>query len=118
MTALGKVVRDDDELERLIEVARCNRPASVDLLGQAVEKARALLSNRTIPVGDRLITFWAVAKVARDFAAWDVHDSELLRLARETGLAADLGRHAVDEDLRHVISWAWHGTNPFAGPLT
>jgi hypothetical protein len=48
---------------------------------------------------------------------WDQHESEFIRLAWETGLAAALGRHA-EEDLRHVISWARRGLNPFShGPL-
>src|SRR5262245_11188478 len=91
--------------------------AAIDMLEEAIERARPMVGNRALPLVDRLMVFWAVAKHARDFAAVDVHETEFLRLAQETGLAADLGRHA-GEDLRHVISWACRGWNPFAhGPL-
>jgi hypothetical protein len=39
-------------------------------------------------------------------------EAEFFRLAHETGLFSDLGRHA-DEDLRHVIRWAILNQNPF-----
>jgi hypothetical protein len=92
-------------------------PAPVDLLAEAIERGRPMVSDRARPIADRLLVFWAVAKHAAGFAAWDVHESEFLRFARETGLARDLGRYA-DEDVRHVIDWARRGLNPFAtGPL-
>src|SRR5829696_6858509 len=98
--------------------APCAPPLPVDLLERAIEHARQMLANHEIPIRDRLQVFWAVAKRARDFAVWDVHASQFLRLAQETGLATELGRHA-NEDLRHVIHWAWRAMNPFAnGPLT
>jgi hypothetical protein len=79
-----------------------------DLLSQAIARARPLLAKQTIPLADRLQVFWAVVKHARDLAAWDVHESEFLALARETGLTADLG-HDADQVLQHIISCARRG---------
>jgi hypothetical protein len=44
--------------------------------------------------------------------ATDVVEEEFLRLARDSGLYADLGSHA-DADLRHIIRWAMLDQNPF-----
>jgi hypothetical protein len=49
---------------------------------------------------------------ARDLGATDVVEGEFLRLARDSGLYADLGSHA-DADLRHIIRWAMLDQNPF-----
>ena len=86
-------------------------PAVDDALAQAISVVKPHL-RRSIPVGDRLRAFWAAVVAGRDLAEGDVILSEFLQLARDTGLAADLGRHA-DEDLRHVISWAQLDQNPF-----
>ena len=65
----------------------------------------------------RLREFWAHAKAARDTAAADVFTEEFTRLANESGLTRDLGRHGA-EDIAHVIRWAYRGWNPFeSGPL-
>jgi hypothetical protein len=101
--------------------ARNNTQSAVviapDPLGCAIGAMRPTISDRARPVAERVGLFWAAAKHARDFATWDQHESEFIRLGWETGLAAALGRHA-DEELRHVISWARRGLNPFShGPL-
>ena len=54
---------------------------------------------------------WAGVVAARGLGASDIVEGEFFRLAHETGLFADLGRHA-DEDLRHVIRWAMLNRNP------
>lgn len=78
---------------------------------QAADYVRPLL-DRSTPVGERLRTLWAAIVAARDLGASDVVEKEFLQLARETGLVADLGRHA-DADLRHVIRWGMLNQNPF-----
>jgi hypothetical protein len=93
----------------------CTPP--IDLLGQAIEQVRLMLSGRRQPLGVRLRVFWAAANAARDFAASDVLKAALLELARDTGLIADLGPRGY-EDVEHILSWASRGLNPFeAGPL-
>ena len=81
-----------------------------DMLSAAVAHVRPHMERGT--VGDRLRTLWAGVAAARDLGAADVVQDEFLRLARITGLAANLGSHA-DADLRHVIRWAMIGQNPF-----
>ena len=80
-------------------------------LAQAITFVKPHL-RRSIPVGDRLRAFWAAVVAGRDLAESDVIFDEFMKLARDTGLAADLGYHA-DADLRHVIRWAQLGQNPF-----
>jgi hypothetical protein len=92
-------------------------PPAVDLLAQAIEAARPLISDCNRSIQTRLALFWTFAKAARDLAASDVFETQFHRLADESGLTAAIGRHAR-EDLQHVISWAWRGWNPFPkGPL-
>jgi hypothetical protein len=83
----------------------------LDFLSQAVRQLRPFL-DRSTPVGERLRCLWAGVVAARDLGANDVVEAEFLKLARETGLYVDVGRHA-DEDLRHVIRWAMRNQNPF-----
>jgi hypothetical protein len=109
MTAVAHKQEDD---------ARLGRSGPLSLIGQFIEKIRPQIADRSVPLKTRLRLFWSAAKAARDLAASDAVRDEFLELAAETGLRADLGRHA-DEDLRHVLSWAAHGMNPFeTGPLT
>jgi hypothetical protein len=86
-------------------------PQAGDLLTRAVNCVRPLLSPSN-PLGERLRTFWAGVVAARDLGATDVVEEEFLRLARASGLYADLG-HRADADLRHVIRWAMLDQNPF-----
>jgi hypothetical protein len=86
-------------------------PSAIDLLIHATVYLRPYL-DRSVPVGDRLRNFWAAAVAARDLADCELVESEFLQVAREAGLAVDLGRHA-DDDLRHVIRWAMLRQNPF-----
>jgi hypothetical protein len=83
-----------------------------DPLSRVATHAALRISNRSVPLKIHLRLFWAYAKAARDLGASDVVEVEFLELARNTGLAADLGRHA-DEELRHVLRWAARGLNPF-----
>lgn len=86
-------------------------PPSTDLLARAVEDVRPHL-NSTFPIGQRIRNFWAGVVVSRELAAADLVEAEFMRLAQETGLAPNLGRHA-DEDLRHVVRWAILNKEPF-----
>jgi hypothetical protein len=86
-------------------------PPPVDLLEQATAYMRPRL-DRSIPVGERLMNLWAAVVAACDLGASDVVEEEFTRLAYDTGLARDLGRHA-DENLKHVIRWAMRNQNPF-----
>ncbi len=86
-------------------------PRAIDLLTLATDCARPHL-DRSNPISGRVQALWAAVVAARDFGASDVLEEEFLQLARDTGLFADLGRHA-DADLRHVIRWAMLDQNPF-----
>ena len=86
-------------------------PPAIDLLTHATVYLRPYL-DRSVPVGDRLRNFWAAVFAARDLAACELVENEFLQVARDAGLAIDLGRHA-DDDLRHVIRRAMLGQNPF-----
>jgi hypothetical protein len=86
-------------------------PRAIDLLQQAAAFLRPRL-ERSLPIHERLKTFWAGCVAARDLGATDVVETEFLALASETGITADLGRHA-ETDLRHVIRMALIGSNPF-----
>jgi hypothetical protein len=89
---------------------RVTAPAAADMLAEAIAYVRPrLLSGGA---GERVRTLWAGVAAARGLAATDVIETEFLALARDTGLATQLGRHA-DSDLRHVIRWAMIGMNPF-----
>ena len=88
-----------------------NAPRAVGPLDQAIAKVRPML-ERPAPVAARIHLLWAAAKHARGLAAQDIVVDEFTKLAIETGLAAQLGRHA-DEDLAHVLAWAVMGRNPF-----
>jgi hypothetical protein len=86
-------------------------PPAVDLLQQAVDHVRGHL-DRSLPVSERLPTLWAGVAAARDLGATDVVAEAFLELAHESGLAADLGRHA-DDDIHAVIRAAMLDQNPF-----
>jgi hypothetical protein len=83
----------------------------VDLLTQATAYVTRHL-DRSLSVSDRLRNLWAAVVASRDLGAADVVEDEFLRLARDAGLAADLG-HPAAEDLRHVIRWGILDQNPF-----
>jgi len=86
-------------------------PESLDLLVEAIAYVRPHLRSAD-PIGDRLRTLWAAVVAARDLGACETVEERFLKLARDVGLAADLGRHA-DADLRHVIWSAMLDLNPF-----
>jgi hypothetical protein len=73
--------------------------------------------DRQLPLKARCHTFWAAAKNSRDLGAGDLLSPSFFKLARDTGLIADL-RPDGEETVRHLISWALRGMNPFeTGPL-
>jgi hypothetical protein len=84
---------------------------AIDLIDRATKYVKPFL-DCSIPVSNRVRNLWAAVFAARDLGASDVIEDEFMRLARDTGLARDLGRRA-DEDLRHVIRLAMLGRNPF-----
>ena len=88
-----------------------NAPRAVGLLDQAIAKVRPML-EKPAPVAARIRLLWAAAKHARGFAAQDIVIDGFTKIAVETGLAAQLGRHA-DKDIAHVLAWAVMGRNPF-----
>jgi hypothetical protein len=95
--------------------------SAIDLLSQAIERVRPML-DRNLPLKARVRVLWAATKNARKFAASDVLATEFSQLARDSGLTADLNdpvRHlSGEETVRHVVSWACRGMNPFeTGPL-
>jgi hypothetical protein len=87
-----------------------------DLLTQAIELVRPQL-EQSKPLKERVEIYWSAVAAAVELAAVDVLREEFLRLAEQTGLAADLKQHAdlynSDETLAHVIRWALLRRNPF-----
>jgi hypothetical protein len=98
-----------------------------DLLSQAIGQLRPLLVTGTTK--QRIHLLWAAAKRASDLGAGDVMRDDFMALAIEMKLIDSRGEWTGDdvresvrphgaEDIRHVISWALHGWNPFEqGPL-
>jgi hypothetical protein len=96
--------------------------ATVDLLEQAINRARPLL--RTGTTKERIRLLWAAAKNARPLGAEDVVEAAFLELAIEVGLIdergwwtgqdvrADIRRHGR-QDVIHVLRWAARSRNPF-----
>jgi len=84
---------------------------AIDLFAQAIEHVRRDL-DRSTPLSQRIRTFWAAIKAARDLGASDVVECDFAQLAAETGLTADLGRHA-GETIEHLTRWALLERNPF-----
>jgi hypothetical protein len=91
-------------------------PAPVDLLTQAIELVRPQL-ERSRPLKERVEIYWAAIAAANSLAAADVLCDEFLRLAKDSGLAADLKQHAdlyhSDKTLEHVLRWGLLRRNPF-----
>src|SRR5262245_1906376 len=88
---------------------------SADLLTQALALVRPQL-HRSKPLKERVEIYWS-AIAAAELAAVDVVRDEFLRLAEQTGLAADLKQHAdlyhSDKTLEHVLRWGLLRRNPF-----
>ena len=93
--------------ERPAPIFELNAPA----LERAVECVRPHL-DRSHVLAERLRALWAGVAAARKLGPAAVVAEAFLRLARTSGLAADLGCHA-DEDLRHVIRWGLFNRDPF-----
>ena len=89
-----------------------NAPRSIGLLDEAIAKVRPILVEGPNPAAARIRLLWAAAKHARGFAAQHIVIDEFTKLAVETGLTVQLGRHA-GEDITHVLCWAVLGKNPF-----
>jgi hypothetical protein len=91
-------------------------PATADLLTQAIELVRPQL-HRSKPLKERVEIYWSAIAAAAELAAVDVLREEFLRLAEQTGLAADLKQHAdlyhSDKTLEHVLRWGLLRSNPF-----
>jgi hypothetical protein len=89
------------------------QPPTIDLLADAIERVRPHV-DRTLPIGHRIRALWAGAVAAHklNLGAIDVIEAEFTKLARATGITADLGRHG-DEDVAHIIRWAFLNRNPF-----
>lgn len=112
-------------------------PPAVDLLAQAIERAKKLmLADPNKPTKARLRILWSAAKKARDLGSMDVVHDEFMALAIEVNLIDQDGRwigsdgasgymHIARnfvreyvrrfgaEDVDHVLRWAWRGWNPF-----
>ncbi len=103
--------------------------APVDLLSEAIESVRPLLTD-TMPTKRRVHIGWAAAKKVRDLGASDAVAHAFMTLAIKTNLIDKNGRWTGDdvrrnvrrfgaEDVAHVITWALRGWNAFEiGPLT
>jgi hypothetical protein len=87
-----------------------------DYLTQAIELVRPQL-ERSKPIKERVETYWAAVAAANQLAAVDILREEFLRLAVDTGLAADLRKNAdlynSDKTLEHVLRWGLLRRNPF-----
>lgn len=83
----------------------------IDILTQVIDRLRPLLAHDT-PIRERLVDIWAVIVESRDLGASDVVADDFRRVAEETRLIADLGRHGRD-DFEQVLRWGMRGWNPF-----
>jgi hypothetical protein len=101
------------EAERLLELGLDGRAPPVDLLAQLISALRVKVSDRGIPIKQRLRVLWAFAVEARDLGAGDVVRAELIKTAVETRLLAELGRRHGAADLEHLLRWAFLGRSPF-----
>ena len=86
------------------------RRAPVDLLTQVIEFVRPQL-ERSKPLKARVEIYWSAIAAATDLAAVDVLRDEFLRLAKDSGLAADL--YHSDQTLEHLLRWGLLRRNPF-----
>ncbi|HKD36613.1 MAG TPA: hypothetical protein VKB78_07425 [Pirellulales bacterium] len=93
-----------------------NAPPTCDLLTQAIGIVRPQL-ERSKPLKERVEIYWAAIAAANSLAAADILREEFLRLAKDSGLAADLKQHAdlyhSDKTLEHVLRWGLLRRNPF-----
>lgn len=122
-------VEDHDDIERLFALARGDGPPAIDILQGLIDRARSMLSEPGRSTNERIRILWAAAKNARDAGAADVVCEAFVLLAVEVNLIDRNGRWTGNdvredrrpfgaEDVKHVISWAWRGMNPFqTGPL-
>jgi hypothetical protein len=87
-----------------------------DSLSKAIGVIRPKL-DRALPLKARVRAYWAGVAAAANLAPSDVVRAEFLRLADETGLAADLRQHAdfynSDKTLDHVLRWGMLRRDPF-----
>jgi hypothetical protein len=86
-------------------------PDRLDLLTEATEFVRPRLDHTT-SINVRVKILWAAVNASRDLAGADIGRDHFLQLATETGLYADLGRHA-DQTVDHLVRWAVLSRNPF-----
>jgi hypothetical protein len=105
-------------------------PPDVDLLSQAIERTRPLLTDRSRTTTERIRVVWAAAKRSRDLGACDAMHAAFMQLAVDVNLIDQRGRWTGTDvregvrrfgaqDVGHVIDWALRGWNPFdTGPLT
>jgi hypothetical protein len=89
-----------------------NAPLAISLLDEAIARVRHFIEAPDVKPAIRLRILWAAAKSGSRFGAVDVVEAAFLKLAREAGLVAVLGKHG-EGDARHVIRWALEGRNPF-----
>jgi hypothetical protein len=86
------------------------------LLNQMIERLQPQLAHGR-PLKHRLVALWGFAKAARGLGERNLLEEQFIKAAHRSGLVRDLGRHG-EEDVRHVVSWALLGQNPFEkGPL-
>jgi hypothetical protein len=97
-------------------------PAAVDLIADAIARARPMLL--TGPTKARIRILWSAARAARGLGAEDVVRNAFMTLAVEVGLIdrcgwwtgkdvrADLRRHGR-QDIAHVLHMAARNRNPF-----
>jgi hypothetical protein len=98
--------------------AESRREIEPDADTDIVIEITAHLANelrRDIPVGMRVMIFWALAEALRHTATHEQIKQQFTALAKQSGLITDLSHHG-DEDVRHVLDWALLGRNPFGSP--
>lgn len=115
--------------DELLELAHDGRAPPVDLLTQAIERARPLVADRSRSTKERIRLLWAAAKMARELGASDVVNRAFMALALKVQLIDSNGRWTGEdvresvrrygaEDVAHAIRWALRGWNPFEeGPF-
>jgi len=88
-----------------------DRKPAQDLLLEACARYCNLLSQQH-SLRKRVRALWAITRYCTDLGASDVVQTEMMQLADEMGLVADLGKHG-QQDCERLVASALLGRDPF-----
>jgi hypothetical protein len=81
------------------------------IITRVIDRLRPLLAHN-VSVRQRIVEIWSVIVASRDLGASDIVADDFRRVAEESRLIADLGRHGR-QDFEHVLRSGMCGWNPF-----